>query len=263
MKLISCSFLSVLLILCGKNCCSQLINHSSELQCKIQKAKEVNSNATFSNNSIGAGDSVFIDLAAAYQLSAFIDVPVYFRSSSEIFSLDFEVKYNEQRMLLDTLVVHCNNLQYLYYYNPLDSILRFTSNSLVPLDADSAILTLRFQVLQTPVCSNDITNAQTYLNGDQCSNLVSNCVILGISENASLDKFIIYPNPTNEEITIQSTANGVFLMFDLEGKQAITPAALQANQSATFNLSTFPEGIYIYTLIQANNTASGKLIISR
>jgi len=217
----------------------------------------------FNSFNIGINDSVFFNLASAYQLASTIDIPVFVRSTSTIYSLDFEMRFDDQRVLLDTLLVLNSNLQYLYHYNVQDSTFRFTSNSLVPIDNDSLQLIMRFELLSSPMCSNDIQQLNTLLNGDACSNFVSNCVISATPELAVENYLKVFPNPASDMLQIHSESNGVFQLYDSAGNTIERSVNLDAGNTAIVDATMLPQGIYFYRFQNENSSFAGKVIISR
>lgn len=216
-----------------------------------------------SNQNIGTADSVIFNLAAAYQLSSFVDVPVFIRSSSAIYSLDFAIRYDEQSVNFDSLIVLNGTLQYLYYYNQQDSTLRFTSSNPTPLLNDSSLVILRFQVFSSPMCSNDIQYSIALLNGDLCSDYVSNCIISGNPETEEEKNHVLFPNPARDFININTKEPGYFQLFDIEGKSLSVPILLDNNSSTAVNISRYAPGIYFYRFFTTTKNYTGKIFISR
>ncbi len=212
---------------------------------------------------IGQNDSVIFNLSSAYQLSSYVDIPVFIRSAAVINSLDFEIRYNEQRVLFDTLIVLNTNLQYLYYYNIQDSTLRFTSNSLISIINDSIQLILRFEVLSTPMCSNDIQDVNALLTGDLCSHYVSNCVILGTSDLPFKNNPQVYPNPASDFLKINPVADAIFQIFDIKGNPISKPINIYKGTAITLSTVLFPAGLYFYRFQMESTNYTGKVVVSR
>lgn len=219
------------------------------------------SNNTNNTQFIGTGDSVFFDLAAAYQLSSHIEIPVFIRSSSIVNSLDFAIKYDEQRLILESLTVPNSSIQYLFNYNQQDSTLRFTSNSLTPLPNDSILLILGFETFFTPLCSNEFQNVYAWLNGDQCSQYISNCVISEINEISEKPFVEIKPNPSSDFLTISSAVDGIFKLINSSGMEVISQLNFETTKSFQVDVSEMKSGIYFYSFISKNLYASGKVIV--
>lgn len=78
-----------------------------------------------------------------------------------------------------------------------------------------------------------------------------NYIHTGASENLPVGSrsFIVYPNPVNTILTIQSSTNYfAFELRNLAGK-----VALKQNNSKTLDVTNLPEGLYLITLYGDNN----------
>jgi gliding motility-associated-like protein len=120
-------------------------------------------------------DSVFFDLANPRLTGNIIDIPVYFKSSDSIISLDFSFKFNEQNIKFDSVVSYKNYLLPLASFSSTDRYLRFTSNSNTfrTYEKQVVLFYLRFHFVGEEACkkisANDFNSITTYLNGDACS----------------------------------------------------------------------------------------------
>ncbi len=71
----------------------------------------------------------------------------------------------------------------------------------------------------------------------------------------------LYPNPSNSIINIKMTngKQGTFRLFDITGKEVMVK---EINSGSTqIDVSTYPEGVYTYQLINSSQTFSGKLLV--
>lgn len=207
-------------------------------------------------------DSVIFNLSASYQFSSFLEIPVYFRSASVINSVDFAIRYDEQQIVLDSVIVPDSTIQYLYYYNQQDSTFRFTSNCLTPIVSDSTLLILRFDVISSPVCSNEFQNVTAWLNGDACNSIVTNCVLSQINELQPKIELIIYPNPVMDFLNVTSSADGIFELKSGIGNTIKTFKIFKSETVSIFT-SELNAGIYFYQFSYNNSLFSGKLIIAK
>jgi hypothetical protein len=188
-------------------------------------------------------DTIIFDLSHAYQPSSSVVMEIRFRSDSLVHALDFALRYNEQIAVIDSISVTSPSIQYLYYYNPADSTLRFTSNSLNPYVADSAVARIWFGVLSGPFCSGDIFDVESYLNGDVCGYDITNCVISGIDEQETERKAGIYPNPVRSEFNITLPGPAKVYIFSVSG--TLLKQAEHTMTAQPIDISELPDGIYM------------------
>jgi len=73
------------------------------------------------------------------------------------------------KLTFDTTISYKSYFYPSAYLNPSDSILRFTSFSLQPVDNNTPLAALRFQLLSPPISTADFYSIHGYLNGTQCS----------------------------------------------------------------------------------------------
>ncbi len=189
------------------------------------------------------GDSVYFDLSHAYQVAPTVDMQIRFCSDSIIHSLDFALRYNDQSVTFDTLFVPLPTIQYLYYYNPIDSTLRFTSNSMNPYPADSVIGVVRFLVQSGPMCSGDIFDQESFLNGNACNNLVTDCVINGQTDPEEKLNARFYPNPAHGLLYMNLSEKACIQFFDISGKSIANFESVLPGTA--LDISAIPEGMYI------------------
>lgn len=90
---------------------------------------------------------------------------------------------------------------------------------------------------------------------------------LGVDDIVYSKNMLIYPNPTQGQITIQSPISGTlnFKVYDLTGKLVYTSSfEAQKGQETMLDLGingTFTKGIYLYQLGSINAVQQGKLIV--
>ncbi|MFM8916278.1 MAG: cohesin domain-containing protein, partial [Bacteroidota bacterium] len=116
-------------------------------------------------------DTIFFDLSAASVVGSTVEFPVYYKSDDQVVALDFNFKYNHNKLDYDTIVKLANYLDVLSFYNTNDSTVRLTSytNTLF-YPNDSVLFKVKFTVLQPgPLCNGDIFAVNSLLNGDICT----------------------------------------------------------------------------------------------
>ncbi len=111
------------------------------------------------------------------------------------------------------------------------------------------------------MCSNEFQNVTAWLNGDQCSNFVSNCVISDIEEVNAINLLEVFPNPSSDFLNINCSADGVFQLKNCEGKAVTNQINFERNEIVTINSSQLKAGIYFYQFTLNNSLITGKVII--
>lgn len=75
-----------------------------------------------------------------------------------------------------------------------------------------------------------------------------------------LFEFSVYPVPANDHITVISNKSGMFTLFDMLGNLMISE---QVHMSQTFDLSLFPDGVYILRFKSSEGDITTKKILIR
>jgi hypothetical protein len=89
----------------------------------------------------------------------------------------------------------------------------------------------------------------------------------GLEENETMGTFSMYPNPTDNKVTIQYTItnpNGKtnVSLYDLTGRELKTIKMIDAQGSTQFSTIDYPNGIYLVVLSDDNGRhKTGKLIV--
>jgi len=87
-------------------------------------------------------------------------------------------------------------------------------------------------------------------NSNQDTASIKNSITVGIKEDMSKDKFLIYPNPTKNSVSVRGISNKDHLqIFDMLGKE-LHPQVFQVNQLTKIDLSSLNDGIYF---LKVNN----------
>lgn len=214
-------------------------------------------------NAIDAADSVIFELSQSISQLSTIEFPVYFVSDDTINAVDFSLKFDQTMFQFDTITNLISALQVMAYYNTSDSTLRFTSNSLQTIPGNVPIVKVRFTAVSGLMCASDLTDVITYLNGDQCSSRVENCVANSISENSAIEKMMTcYPNPAIESLNIDAKMDFKFTISDVVGKIVFAETELLKDQNASLDVSELSTGIYFINIKGNGIAASRKVIIT-
>lgn len=74
------------------------------------------------------------------------------------------------------------------------------------------------------------------------------------------DRFTIYPNPTKDQWSVESTADATFSLYAADGKLVQT-RSLSAQNKHVINAQQFPDGLYFYRITaKEGKVSSGRLI---
>ena len=115
-------------------------------------------------------------------------------------------------------------------------------------------------VNQPSYASGINVNGVTYTNGNALGvRMLMNGGWLAINENA-LENINIYPNPSNGEITINSTENENYsiVVIDVLGNKIYSDSKVG---KSTIDLSSFGAGVYIIQLSNENSASSKRVVI--
>ena len=84
-------------------------------------------------------------------------------------------------------------------------------------------------------------------------------IITGILTLDDLNSIIVYPNPTNDKITIESNSStNSFELYDLAGKLLLLN--FTTTLKSDIDLSNFSNGIYFLTILQDGKRLHKKII---
>lgn len=101
-------------------------------------------------------------------------------------------------------------------------------------------------------------------DGTEAFDVPSGCE-LGVSDNGNFENnFIVYPNPSNGEITIKSRVDvgeATISIFDMNGRKVFSQE-LELHTTANVNASGLNAGIYLIQIEGDNRSQTSKLIIN-
>ena len=88
---------------------------------------------------------------------------------------------------------------------------------------------------------------------------------LGVNDNGSIDNnFIVYPNPSNGELSIMSRVDvgeATISIFDMNGRKVFNQK-IELHRTATINASSLTSGIYLMQIESADRSQTAKLVIN-
>lgn len=206
---------------------------------------------------IDSQDTVFFDMHNQIINGSTIWIPVYFRSDDMINAVDFEFKYDQSKLQYDTILMSASYLDGLSYYNQNDSTVRLTSYSFAqPISNDTVLFHIQFTLLiGSQVCSGDMNSLAALLNGDACSEFVSDCQAIGIDENPISNQIYFYPNPVSDILYYSGEERFDCRILDLEGKELVV-----FRPDERLNIRPLPSGAYIVQLFKGRSSRSFRIL---
>jgi hypothetical protein len=210
---------------------------------------------------INAFDSVFFDVFQASVVGNQVEVPVYFRSDDIINAVDFEFKYDQTKLEYDTIVFAASYIEGLSFYNQNDSVVRLTSYSFTqPYTNDSVLFKIKFTLLSgTQICAGDLNSVGALLNGDACTAFVTDC-LTGISESESFTQVELYPNPVQDQLSIQVQEISEVNIFDIHGNLVQSARLNGSNEATRISVAGLAAGSYVVRLAGKKTNAVGRFV---
>lgn len=222
------------------------------------------------NRTIDIYDTVVFDVSQAAVVTVgvdnYVDIPISFKSDDIINALDFSLKYNHSNLLYDTIFDFTGHIQMAEYYNPNDSTIRFTSNSLTVYTNLVKTVSIRFKMLSNQMSNTDLNTLLAYLNGDLSSvKLVGAVIGIGINELEVSNLFNSYPNPATESICISVNQISDMDIIDLSGKIVYKQNDLSPISENKIDVNFLSAGMYILkvTSISTDAVQLKKIIINK
>lgn len=206
-------------------------------------------------------DTVKFELASGIINGAWIEVPVTISCADTVNALDFSFRYNHNHVELDSVLSLTTGLQYLYHFNPQDSVFRFTSNRLIPYPCDSPLIVLRFLMFNGQFCSYDLDSIITYINGEVCHHTIASCIISNLTSVPDIS-YNVYPNPAYDVVYVNVPANTTITMINERG-QLVSEWMMSEPGERTISVGSFPHGLYLLMIQSSEGTAVRKVILSR
>ena len=108
---------------------------------------------------------------------------------------------------------------------------------------------------KTALCIQDINDDQIpdMIIGNYCGGLsyfIGDTLTTNINESYSFNNLLTYPNPTKEELFVQSKINGEIKIYSILGVLMLQEEKNTANHR--MNVSRLPAGMYILRLKNAS-----------
>lgn len=102
------------------------------------------------------------------------------------------------------------------------------------------------------------------INGDTTGTVTSDSALLGVSENLDAHGVLLYPNPTNERLSVRSVSPSGFTwrIFSMTGVLVLTGRSERMGNS-TFDVSSLPVGPYVIEIVPSTSVVRERFIIAR
>lgn len=210
-------------------------------------------------------DSVNFNLSEAVLTENILEIPVWIESDDQIFSLDFEMTFNTEKMEYLSIIDHTGYIQYNAFQNPLDKKLRFTSNHTAPYNINQKIISVRFKISSMCLDEKDFINITNFLNGDKCSLKLAPTTICNTSSTNNLDQILnSVQNPVNSDFELSIPAKSEISLCNLSGISFFQKRNTSNSESTIIiPVSNIDNGLYIlYTQVNGS-IYSKKLIIEK
>jgi hypothetical protein len=201
---------------------------------------------------IDSTDTVYFDLSNATLIGNQLTLPVGIITNQPINSLDFSFKYDHNLLDYDTIINLTTYLQGLAYYNPSDSIVRFTSSSFTAIGVGVNLVNVKFDLLATQINGGNFSEVKGFLNGVKCTAVILNQLSVGLSDNPEKSSFSIYPNPASSNFTITASEDQVFSIVDVRGRVLESGIKIEAGEKMQFYVANLENGIYFLKAQNAN-----------
>jgi hypothetical protein len=211
---------------------------------------------------MATADIVF-DLSHSSLIGTKLQFPIYFQADYTVTSLDFQLKFNEEKMAFDTINNQASYMEPTFFYNPEDSILRFTSYSLSSYQADQNLIYISFDVTDQDISAGDFEVSKAWLNGDRVSASITEYLPTALPENTSEYEVDVYPNPANDYIHVEISEDATLEIIDLNGRVVSETNRLNARQKQLINVESLSNGIYILNFKTKDAYVMKKLIINK
>lgn len=195
--------------------------------------------ATIGTKSAEITANVLFDLSRTTVGDGFVTFPVLVSSETDINSLDFSMQFDESKLAFKEVVNHGANMQSAFHFNAADKTMRFSSFSMQKYAIGTPVVSVRFEMKNNNLTTNDLKSLVAYLNGAPVAVKTTD---LKIRDNQ--EKIRIYPNPARNFTTVELTENADIKILDVNGKLIREENNVAAYDRHVISLSGLPQGIY-------------------
>lgn len=110
------------------------------------------------------------------------------------------------------------------------------------------------------ICHSD-SSGLVYLKPNYTVNCDSLLLLSSINERTSFASNLLFPNPAASTVYLNASfsLNSEFTLFDITGKTLLRVSIIDGH---SIDVTSIPNGIYFYQIINQNKSFNGKLIVS-
>jgi hypothetical protein len=209
--------------------------------------------------------AIVFDLSHARLIGNQMEFPVYCTSGSDITSMDFEMKFNEEKITFNTIIEKVSYIETTFKYNENDKALRFLSYSLSKYEKEKNLVYIRFDLKNNAISKSDFQIPLSLINGEPVSVQITDyhSVISDVFENNLKPEINFYPNPATTSVILETTEDARVTMMDISGNPVGPEIMMLKSQKKEVSVENLSDGIYLVKFQIKGNTIVRKLIINK
>jgi hypothetical protein len=200
-----------------------------------------------------SSDAVIFDLANAYRIGDYLDIPLMVSSSSTVNSLDFVVEYNNESASFEKVSNRTD------YINALDKndgqYYALTSYSLSGYEVEKPIM---FVHVYAPKGfeAKDVLNATAYVNGNKSTTVLESSIKVDVSATVR-----IYPNPVSEILSVEVPQEVTLQLYNALGKTMFIKTNVAGKEE--IDVRGLASGFYTMKISNSNFTSFKQIVVTK
>jgi hypothetical protein len=207
---------------------------------------------------------IVFDLSHARLIGNKMEFPVYYSADYAVTSLDFEMHFNLEKLVFDTIFNKVANINADFFYNEEDSALRLTSYSLSNYQANNNLVYVRFDVTESNIQQSDFVVPLSLLNGESVTASVTEYTpVTGLINYPLKPDITVYPNPAKNLIYVEISDEATLEILDMNGRILLNKVALVAGEKQDINVEQLTTGMYMLKFQTDSYSVIKKLLINK